>query len=127
MILDNFRIFHKSCLDPKNINDMKEFTKKQFILLGQKIVVNQDAGLKLSVEELEKLINTHKLISWIETNVCILDLWDRDNKKIMNVEFESLLNAYGTFGIENNGLSLLIFYCFVFVDNLPTRTIEDLQ
>ena len=45
----------------------------------------------------------------------------------MNVEFESLLNAYGTFDIENNGLSLLIFYCFVFVDNLPTRTIEDLQ
>lgn len=105
---------------------MKEFTKKQFILLGQKIAVNQDAGLKLSVEELEKLINTHKLISWIETNVCILDLWDRDNKKIMNVEFESLLNAYGTFGIENDGLSLLIFYCFVFVDKLPTRTLDDL-
>ena len=126
MILDNFRIFRKSCLDPKNINDMKEFTKKQFILLGQKIAVNQDAGLKLSVEELEKLINTHKLISWIETNVCILDLWDRDNKKIMNVEFESLLNAYGTFGIENDGLSLLIFYCFVFVDKLPTRTLDDL-
>lgn len=126
MILDNFRIFRKSCLDPKNINDMKEFTKKQFILLGQKIAVNQDAGLKLSVEELEKLINTHKLISWIETNVCILDLWDRDNKKIMNVEFESLLNAYGTLGIENNGLSLLIFYCFVFVDKLPTRTLDDL-
>lgn len=44
----------------------------------------------------------------------------------MNVEFESLLNAYGTFDIENNGLSLLIFYCFVFVVKLPTITLDDL-
>ena len=35
---------------------MKEFTKNQFILLGQKITVKQDACLKLSVEELEKLL-----------------------------------------------------------------------
>ena len=42
----------------------------------------------------------------------------------MNVEFESLLNAYGTFGIENDGWSLLIFYCFVFVDNLLIRTLD---
>ena len=104
---------------------MKEFTKTQFVSLGQKIAVKQDAGLKLSIEELEKLINTHKLISWIETNVCIVDLWDSDNKKIMNVEFESLLNSYGTFGFKNDGLSLLIFYCFVFVDRLPTRTLDD--
>ncbi len=44
----------------------------------------------------------------------------------MNVEFESLLNAYGTFGIENDGLSLLIFYCFVFVDKLSTIALDDL-
>ena len=105
---------------------MKEFTKTQFVSLGQKIAVKQDVGLKLSIEELEKLINTHKLISWIETNVCIVDLWDSDNKKIMNIEFESLLNSYGTFGIKNEGLSLLIFYCFVFVNMLPTRTLDDL-
>ena len=82
---------------------------------------------KIICWRIRKVIDTYKLIIWIEANVCILDLWDRDNKKIMNVEFESLLNAYGTFDIENNGLSLLIFYCFVFVDNLPTRIIEDLQ
>ena len=105
---------------------MNNFTQNQFVFLGQNLIVKQNVGLKLSIKELEELIETHKLIAWIETNVCILDLWDRDNKKIMNVEFESLLNAYGTFGIENDGLSLLIFYCFVFVDKLPTRTLDDL-
>ena len=105
---------------------MKNFTKNHFILLGQKLAMKQDAGLNLSIEELEELIKTHKLITWIETNVCVMDLWDSDNKKIMNVEFESLLNSYGTFGIKNDGLSLLIFYCFVFVDMLPTITLDDL-
>ena len=104
---------------------MIQFTQSQFSYIGERIAYQQDKGLRLSVDELTNLVEGRKLIPWIELNVCSVDFWDDDAKKVMEVEFESIFNCY-TFGIETDGLARLMAYCFSFMDNLPTRSIEDL-
>ena len=65
------------------------------------------------------------LVSWIEKNVCVVDFWNDDMKRVMDVEFDSLANCKD-FGIQKDGTALLIAFCFAFAQNLPTRTIHDL-
>ena len=104
---------------------MVKFTEEQFVYLGLRIANKQDKGLRLSVRELKNLIESESLIHWIETNICNIDFWNIDEKKVMEVEFWSINNCYD-FGIETDGMARLIAYCFAFKENLPTRTIEDL-
>ena len=104
---------------------MVKFTEKQFAYLGLSIANKQDKGLRLSVTELRTLIKGGKLIPWIELNICSLDFWDNDARRVMEVEFFSIANCED-FGIETDGMARLIAYCFAFINNLPTRTVADL-
>ena len=104
---------------------MAKFTAEQFVYLGLRITNKQDKGLRLSVTELRTLIEGGKLIPWIETNICSLDFWDTDARRVMEVEFWSIYDCYD-FGIDNDGMARLIAYCFAFINNLPTRTVADL-
>lgn len=104
---------------------MVKFTSSQFSHIGQRIAYKQDKNLSLTVDELLGLVKERKLLPWIELNICSLDFWDGEARQIMEVELEVL--AYDEFfGIENNGLSLLMAYCYYYMENLPTRTLEDL-
>lgn len=105
---------------------MVKFTEEQFVYLGLRIANKQDKGLHISVDELTELIENNKLLPWIELNICSLDFWDTDARRIMDVEFWSIANCYD-FGIENDGLARLSAYCFAFTANLPTRTLADLD
>ncbi len=64
---------------------------------------------------------------WLKStkNVCVVDFWNDDMKRVMDVEFDSLANCKD-FGIQKDGTALLIAFCFAFAQNLPTRTIHDL-
>lgn len=104
---------------------MVKFTEKQFAYLGLSIANKQDKGLRLSITELRTLIEEGKLIPWIELNICSLDFWDNDARRVMEVEFFSIANCED-FGIETDGMARLIAYCFAFINNLPTRTVADL-
>lgn len=61
----------------------------------------------------------------LKKNVCVVDFWNDDMKRVMDVEFDSLANCED-FGIQKDGIALLIAFCFAFAQNLPTRTIHDL-
>lgn len=104
---------------------MKEFQTWHFSYIGRHTAYKQDKGLQISVSELLDLIEEQKLISWIELNICNLDFWDDETKRVMNEEFCSIANCYD-FGIDTDGLARLTSYCFAFIDNLPSRSIEDL-
>ncbi len=105
---------------------MVKFTTSQFCYIGTQIAIKQDKGLHISVDELTELIDNNKLLPWIELNICSLDFWDTDARRVMDVEFWSIANCYD-FGIENDGLARLSAYCFAFTANLPTRTLADLD
>lgn len=104
---------------------MVDFKIWHFSYIGKHAACKQDKGLSISTDELINLIEKDKLIPWIESNICVIDFWDDDAKKVMNAEFRAITDCHD-FGIENDGISLLIAYCFAFIDNLPSRIIEDL-
>lgn len=104
---------------------MTTFTTSQFNYIGKCVAYKADQGLQISVDELLDLIERNKLVTWIEENICSLDFWDSDARRVMDVEFTSIASCYD-FGIESDGMARLIAYCFAFIDNLPSRTIEDL-
>lgn len=104
---------------------MTTFTTSQFNYIGKCVAYKADQGLQISVDELLDLIERNKLVTWIEENICSLDFWDSDARRVMDVEFTSIASCYD-FGLESDGMARLIAYCFAFIDNLPSRTIEDL-
>lgn len=104
---------------------MTEFKTWHFSYIGRYAAYKQDKGLKISTNEISDLIESNKLIPWIEFNICHLDFWDNDAKRVMNEEFAAIENCHD-FDLNNDGLSLLMTYCFIFIDRLPSRTIEDL-
>ena len=104
---------------------MTEFKTLHFSYIGKNAAYKQDKGLRISVDELLDLIEGNKLLPWIELNICSLDFWDNDARRVMDVEFISIANCYDL-GIDGDGVALLIAYCFAFIDNLPSRTVEDL-
>jgi hypothetical protein len=104
---------------------MTTFTTSQFNYIGKCVAYKADQGLQISVDELLDLIERNKLVTWIEENICSLNFWDSDARRVMDVEFTSIASCYD-FGIESDGMARLIAYCFAFIDNLPSRTIEDL-
>ena len=73
---------------------MVKFSEEQFVYLGLRIANKQDKGLRLSVAELKELVEGEKLIPWIELNICSLDFWDNDARRVMEVEFWSIYNCY---------------------------------
>lgn len=105
---------------------MTKFEQWHFVYIGQHIANRQDKGLHISVNELTELIENNKLLPWIELNICSLDFWDTDARRVMDVEFWSIANCYD-FGIENDGLARLSAYCFAFTKDLPSRTLADLD
>lgn len=105
---------------------MVKFEQWHFVYIGQHIANKQDKGLHISVDELTELIENNKLLPWIELNICSLDFWDTDARRVMDVEFWSIANCYD-FGIENDGLARLSAYCFAFAKDLPSRTLADLD
>ncbi|OUN60615.1 hypothetical protein [Alistipes sp. An66] len=104
---------------------MNEFTTSQFCYIGMHLANKQDNGLHISADEITQMAQEHTLVSWIEKNVCVVDFWNDDMKRVMDVEFDSLANCED-FGIQKDGIALLIAFCFAFAQNLPTRTIHDL-
>lgn len=104
---------------------MNRFETWHFSYIGKHAAYKQDGGLSIKVDELLDLIEKGKLIPWIELNICSLDFWDNDAKRVMEIEFFSIANCEN-FGIETDGMARLIAYCFAFIDNLPTRTVADL-
>lgn len=105
---------------------MTTFTTSQFNHIGKCVAYKADQGIQISVDELLDLIERNKLVTWIEENICSLDFWNDDAKRVMDVEFSSIANCYD-FCIENNGMALLIAYCFAFIDCLPSRTVKDIS
>lgn len=93
---------------------MTTFTTSQFNHIGKCVAYKADQGIQISVDELLDLIERNKLVTWIEENICSLDFWNDDAKRVMDVEFSSIANCYD-FCIENNGMALLIAYCFAFI------------
>lgn len=104
---------------------MTTFTTSQFNYIGKCVAYKADQGIQISVDELLDLIERNKLVTWIEENICSLDFWDSDARRVMDVEFTSIASCYD-FGIESDGMARLIAYCLAFIDNLPSRTIEDI-
>lgn len=104
---------------------MTEFKIWHFSYIGKRAADKQDKGLKITADELSNLIKDEKLLSWIELNICSLDFWDSDARRVMNEEFAAINNCYD-FKINDDGMALLMAYCFIFIDHLPSRTIEDL-
>ena len=105
---------------------MSNFTTSQFNYIGKCVAYKEDQGVQISVDELLDLIERNKLVTWIEQNICSLDFWDNDARRVMDVEFSSIANCYD-FSIENNGMSLLIAFCFAFIDCLPSITVKDIS
>lgn len=104
---------------------MTTFKTSDFSFIGRNLACKQDKGLHLDAAKLEELISNKKLLPWIELNICALDFWDNDARRIMDEEFASMANCYD-FSINNDGMAMLIAYCFAFIDNLPSRTMADL-
>lgn len=104
---------------------MIEFKISHFTFIGRQATYKQDKGLQISVKELVRLIEDGKILPWIEQNICSLDFWDKEAKQVMVEEFRSLENC-DDFGIENDGMSLFISYCFIFINHLPSRKKEDI-
>lgn len=111
------------------MNFLKDKHPGNFCMLGFELNGLVDKGEYLSFEDLYKMAEEETLIDWLEKK-CQRDFhWDSDDKKIMSAEFFSLVNATDAernFRITNNGISLLVAYCFKFIQNPPSRTIEDI-
>ncbi|MCH5237988.1 MAG: hypothetical protein J1E95_09355 [Muribaculaceae bacterium] len=81
----------------------------------------------ISLQDTYKMCDNHTLVNWIESNTNF-SFEDDDSRKIMNVEFDSFANCYiaEDFGIENNGLCYMIAMCVSFIQNPPTRNVQDI-
>lgn len=97
------------------------FTSNQFAFIIKNALIYIDKGQNIiSVEEVENIIESKKLLPWIEFNICSLDFWDNSQRQIMEENFYLLLRTED-FGIKNNGVLLLIQFCNIFSINLPTK------
>lgn len=99
-----------------------------FCTLGFQINALVDKGESCSVSEILKMAEGGTLIGWLEEKID-MSLWDDEDKIIMSVELASLSNctATGDFGINNNGLSMLVAFCFEFIQNKPSRNIKNCE
>ena len=105
----------------------KDFIRKPscYTLLGFQLARLADKGLKVSAKEILDLCYNHTLIMWLESKGVDFSLWSNEDKEIMNEEFDALASTED-FGIENDGIILLMAFCYEFIGNPPTRTVEDL-
>ncbi len=104
------------------------FQPRCFCTLGFHINALVDKGESFSVSDILNKAENKTLIPWLEKKID-MSLWDNEDKKIMSVEFESLANVIDPerkMGVSNNGLCLLVAFCFEFIQNPPTRTLKDL-
>lgn len=104
---------------------MLKFTIHQFCYIGMHLAIKQDKGLCISADEVTQMAIDHNLVLWIERNVCAVDFWNDDMKRVVDAEFSALVDCED-FGIQQDGIALLMVLCLVFTKNLPTRTIHDL-
>lgn len=98
-------------------------------MLGLELNSLIDMGKSVPVDEIVDKCEDYSLIAWLNENTPkTISLWDRETKIIMAEEFASIANAVNyenKFSIYNNGIALLIAYCFVFIQNPPTRNVSD--
>lgn len=89
----------------------------RYTLLGFYINSNLDTSKHCSVNEIRAYIHDGSLFDWIEKNLKDVDLslyTDSDKEEILEL-FSGLADTVDEerkFGVSNNGLNLLIAYCF---------------
>ena len=105
-----------------------DFQPGIFALLARELNTLLDEGKSISVKDTMNMCHDNTIIGWLEKNTPrSMSFWDDETKTIMSVEFESLANCIlpEELGVSNNGISLLLSFCLVFIMTPPTRTIED--
>lgn len=111
-------------MEQKKLSNLVAFT-----MLGLELNSLIDMGKSVPVDEIVDKCEDYSLIAWLNENTPkTISLWDRETKIIMAEEFASIANAVNyenKFSIYNNGIALLIAYCFVFIQNPPTRNVSD--
>ena len=105
---------------------VKQFTQTAFIMMANQLNHLIDKGVQLSTDEVYEMCEKHTLIPWLEKNTD-MSLWDNDSKIIMAEEFDALASCYVSedFGVKHNGLCFLLAMALSFVQNPPSRTLDD--
>lgn len=106
-----------------------DFQPGIFTMLGYELNSLIDQGQSLTLDKMLEMCEDYTVIGWLNNNVPnALSLWDDDTKIIMAEEFASMANAVDCerkMLVTNNGICLLVAYCFAFIDNPPSRNLED--
>ncbi|MEG1563034.1 MAG: hypothetical protein RR365_04820 [Bacteroides sp.] len=94
-----------------------------FVYLGVHLNSLLDKGETWNIADILFKAEQETLVSWLETQ---LDMspFDTDDKRVLSEEFASLANAVDAekkMGVSQNGICLLIAYCFELIQNKPTR------
>lgn len=100
-----------------------------FSLLAMDLNALIDEGKSIPVEDVYRMCSDRTLIDWLDINCrSSISMWDEETKKIMAVEFDSLANCYTAddLGVKNNGVAFILAMCLEFIDNKPSRKIEDI-
>lgn len=99
-----------------NIISMNETLR--FTQLGFHLNALLDRGATLDIDDTRKHIDDRSLLSWLKETFgddIDLSLHGPDDQAAVLDLFESLANAVDSrrkFGVERNGLALLVAYCF---------------
>ncbi len=108
-----------------------DFQPGIFSLLGFEINSLIDNGESLPKDEVHKMCDDYSIIEWLSNKgFASMTSWDDETKIIMAEEFCALSNVSddeGKFLIQNNGLCLLVAYCFEFIKNPPSRDRKDCE
>lgn len=99
----------------------------------QEISVLLDRGNSYSIEEVEKHIEDKDIVDWIErefpfeNNGIDFSLFKQENRDYLHDEYESILGGYRgqerrKWGIENNGLCLLISWGIEIIRNIEDHS-----
>lgn len=96
-----------------------------FSLLGLEVNSLLDKGESLSIDEVHKMCDDYSIIEWLSNKgFQTMGFWDDETKIIMAEEFRAIsccVDEERKLLIHNNGLALIVAYCFEFIQNPPSR------
>ena len=110
-------------------NKWLDFQPGIFTQLGLEINSLIDNGGFISKKEVHQMCDDYSIMEWLSKNAArTIGLWDDETKIVMAEEFCSISNSCDDEGellVHNNGLSLLVAYCFEFIQTPPSRKRSD--
>lgn len=100
-------------------------------MLGYELNHLIDQGKSTTLDEMIDMCDNYSIIGWLNNNVPnAMSLWDDETKIILAEEFASIATAVDSerkMLVSNNGICLLIAFCFAFIDCHPTRCLDDCE